>query len=243
MSKAIKVGTLGVCPVCEGDFKVRHGKLVHHGFQRPGDGQIHGDCFAVGYESYQRSTKGCEDYKASVATKLVSLQKFLAEIPTRTHWVEMRILGRNKIQTTEYALGVTDLYTWTRFVEDKAHETRYAIRQCESEVTRMERLIGAWKLAELRTVTEEQAEALSKAKREEAFQGFLSELSAIDTTDKNKVRLASEAWHKFFSKKNERELGVSDSLYEFRKRDLEPLLIQVGLASRKADGWVKYLYW
>lgn len=165
-SKTVKVGILGICPVCEGEFKVQKGLLVHHGYQRPGDGQIHGDCFAVGYEPYQRSTKGCEDYKAMLETRVASLEKFLGEIPTRTYWVKTEWNWRGQSETTEYALGVTDRYTWTRFVESKVSETERQIGQCKSEIARMERLIAAWKLADLREVTEEMAEAQTKAERD-----------------------------------------------------------------------------
>lgn len=168
MSANVKVGLLGICPACEGEFKVRDGKLVHHGFTRPGDGQIHGDCFAVGYEPYQRSTKGCEDYKAVIETRLADLEKFLNEIPARTYWSELVVKGwsRSEIETRQYVLGVTDRYTWERFVDNKTRETEYAIRQCKSEIARMERLIGAWSLKDLREVTEEVAAAQVKAQRD-----------------------------------------------------------------------------
>ena len=53
----------GTCPVCEGNFK-RDGKggMVHHGYQRPGDGFIHGDCFAVGYQPWEISPAGAMAY-------------------------------------------------------------------------------------------------------------------------------------------------------------------------------------
>ena len=31
---------LGNCQVCEGDQKLHHGRMVHHGYKRPGDGFI-----------------------------------------------------------------------------------------------------------------------------------------------------------------------------------------------------------
>ena len=57
---------VGKCPICEGDFKLTtdaiHGnfgdgqKMVHHGYQRPGDGSgIIGDCYAVGRPAYEES--------------------------------------------------------------------------------------------------------------------------------------------------------------------------------------------
>lgn len=106
-AKKMKIGTLGHCPVCEGEFKVRAGKLVHHGYERPGDGMIHGDCFAVGYEPYERSPKGCEDYKAELFIALNSLNGRLKSLATRTYFEEVRVDWRKETITTEYALGAS----------------------------------------------------------------------------------------------------------------------------------------
>jgi len=49
----------GTCPVCLGVFKrARDGGMVHHGFERPGDGEIHGDCFGVGYQPWELEPTG-----------------------------------------------------------------------------------------------------------------------------------------------------------------------------------------
>lgn len=163
---AIKIGILGTCPVCEGEFKVREGHLVHHGFTRPGDGVIHGDCFAVGFEPYERSPKGCEDYKAIIASQLVSQEAYLKSLPTRTYFKHTVLSLRGELQTRQYILGVTNRYDWVTFVEGKTRETQNQIRRCESEIARMDRLISAWTLKDLREVTEEQAASSTMAERE-----------------------------------------------------------------------------
>lgn len=44
----------GTCWHCWRNIKrAPDGRLVHHGFQRPGDGQIHGDCLGVGTVPYE----------------------------------------------------------------------------------------------------------------------------------------------------------------------------------------------
>jgi len=48
MSTTLRVGTLGTCPVCEGEYKVKGGVLVHHGYRRPGDGAISNDGRRIG---------------------------------------------------------------------------------------------------------------------------------------------------------------------------------------------------
>lgn len=221
-SKTLKIGILGSCPVCEGDFKVREGRVVHHGFTRPGDGMIHGDCFAVGYEPYERSTKGCEDYQAKMGGQLFGLEDALLKLPTRTYFFEYN--WRREI--VEYALGVTDLYTWKRVIQSREGELKQHIRQTKLEIERMTKRIADWKLADLREVTEEVAQSVLKAqrdirkaekdaknaiknakaealkakrdareaKREAAFQGFLAVLTAIDAAEKTSAEKKTEAY-------------------------------------------------
>lgn len=166
-AKKLKIGILGTCPVCEGEFKARDGKLVHHGFTRPGDGAIHGDCFAVAYEPYERSTKGCEDYKAATVSALTELREWLKKLSKKTYFMEVKKSWRtNEIETTEYAVGVTDRYTWERLVDSKRSETEHAIKVHVHEVARMDRLIAAWTLKPLREVTEEAAATLLKTERD-----------------------------------------------------------------------------
>ena len=46
---------IGLCPVCMNRIKCQGERLVHHGYKRPGDGCIHGDCFGVGREPHELS--------------------------------------------------------------------------------------------------------------------------------------------------------------------------------------------
>lgn len=85
---------IGTCVVCERKIRVRDNHLVHHGYKRPGDGYIYGDCFGVGYEPHETSDdlakkylKWCEDIlpnkEASLVSnkeKLVLLEKELQEL-------------------------------------------------------------------------------------------------------------------------------------------------------------------
>ena len=46
------------CPCCFGRFALSKGKMVHHGFQRPGTGYQTESCFGFGYEPFERSNLG-----------------------------------------------------------------------------------------------------------------------------------------------------------------------------------------
>lgn len=71
---------IGRCGVCEGDYKLLHGELVHHGYRRPGVGYIVGDCFGVGYAPYERSTAACEMYSESCAIQRHNLGDYLERL-------------------------------------------------------------------------------------------------------------------------------------------------------------------
>lgn len=74
------VTILGTCGVCEREIAVQDGRLVHHGYKRPGTGSIHGDCFGVGYEPYERSTKACEDYAAMLRGSIPGMEKRITDL-------------------------------------------------------------------------------------------------------------------------------------------------------------------
>ena len=280
IASGMKLGILGICPVCEAEYKVRGGKLVHHGFTRPGDGQIHGDCFAVNYEPYERSTKGCVDYKAVAALNLYVAKDTLKTLPTKAFFSEFKTDWRtNKMEVVEYAIGVTERYDWEKLVTAQINSTKRTITILEGEIARMDRLIAGWTLKPLREVTEEAAIALTKsvrearkaerdaknavknakasalkakrdarkAFREETFVAFVTTLKSLadsDKTKEEKKRFADAAWAGFFSPKTKKALGgnLSDFLYEFRKRNLDFLLYELGVAERETYG-AKYPGW
>lgn len=269
----MKTGLLGSCPVCEGEFKVRNGALVHHGFTRPGDGQIHGDCFAVGYEPYERSTKGCEDYKSWCERALGDAEKFLAEIPTRTYWSEVSVSAvTNKLTSREYALGVTDRYTWERFVTNKTRDAEHRVSDLRREIDRMEKRIAAFVLTDLKVVTEEQVTAAVKAARdaraaERSVKNAEKDAKAAALKAKRDAKQAERvAFTKAFvakvkaangdqttikslvedfrSKKNERKYGYF-YMHEVDKmltEDEKATLMAAGLAETTHAEWLRYTF-
>jgi hypothetical protein len=52
----------GTCAVCGGNFKRDGTGIGNHGFQRPGDGMLHGRCCGVGYLPWELSPIGAEAY-------------------------------------------------------------------------------------------------------------------------------------------------------------------------------------
>lgn len=52
----------GTCPVCFRPIKLPQGVMALHGYERPGTGYIHGECFGVRYKPFEVSPEGTKDY-------------------------------------------------------------------------------------------------------------------------------------------------------------------------------------
>lgn len=166
MATKLKIGILGTCPVCEGEFKTKSERMVHHGYRRPGWGSIVGDCFAVNMPAYEVSNEGCRTYKLVLQDRIENLKAALERVPFLTHHVEYYRSAYGRDEKTQYAVGVTPANMWFSKIESRKKELRNDIEGCERTVDRMDSLIAAWVKKPLREVTEAAAEALAKAERD-----------------------------------------------------------------------------
>lgn len=71
---------IGTCAICAHEQVVRNGLMVLHGYQRPGIGYIQGECFGVGYDPYEVSTKAIEAYIPVLQDLKAGRQKRIADI-------------------------------------------------------------------------------------------------------------------------------------------------------------------
>lgn len=166
MATKLRIGILGTCPVCEGEFKTKNQKMVHHGYRRPGDGEIHDDCFGVGSLAYEVSDIGCKSYKSWVDGNKCSAKKQLDRLPEATHISRLEIKGSWSYEQKHFAIGVTPPHIWEREINRLESELKHKIQHYEWEEDRMTRLIMNWVEKPLREVTEAVAQALVKAERE-----------------------------------------------------------------------------
>lgn len=168
MSDATKTKTtvtrlLGTCPICEGTYKVRAGAMVHHGFKRPGDGFIHGDCFAVGHPPYEVSCEITKTYRAQIEAQRASLAETLAPFKAGTvfRFVTFQAVRRGwetKLIEVEYVVGVTNPYVFAHAHDYRVRELEARIRMVDAEIARVTRLIDGWEPRDIRTVMEEKAQ-------------------------------------------------------------------------------------
>lgn len=163
LSNTTKTRYIGFCPVCEGEFKCQsfRGKqlLVHHGYKRPGHGNIEGDCFGVGREPHEVSPQLAIDYRDALMFQLNNLREAHANLPNVTSLKFMNWRTR-KAETVTPA----DPSWWRHFEEHKS-SLEYRLRETERDVRRMERHVDTWKPLPLKTV-EEEMEELARARRQ-----------------------------------------------------------------------------
>ena len=144
-----KTRHIGHCAACDGRFKVRDGKLVHHGYKRPGYGYIVGDCLGALSEPHELSP---------AVAKLA-----LAQVRA---W-RARLLAQ--AQAAEGALAADPPWAERGKLESSLHGARSGLRLAESEQARLSALVDGWKRAPLTEVTEVvAAQRAAKAEREQA---------------------------------------------------------------------------
>lgn len=170
---------IGLCPVCEGNFKLANGKLVHHGYERPGDGMIHGDCFTVGMEPHETSPKAAEEFRTLCRAKLVGAKSYLARLQAgeiksiikSSPWsktatiytaesmtVKNLVTGEEKVTT-----GIVAEYEFKQTLESSIRETEFEIRGIEGHIARMDGHLKDWAPKPLLTF-DESVSALKAAK-------------------------------------------------------------------------------
>jgi len=182
---------IGSCPCCAKDFKVRSNKLVHHGYKRPGYGYIEGDCYGALHTPHELSDKLAKEYRDSLQRTLIDQEDALAELPTLTKLtktvtrrvkgvVERTIVDVPKAERPEGGYdfdndregALTQLKAvedWERALSARERYLAGFIRMLKADVERLTKLVDTWKLTELTTVEEEQAQKQdAKAKREAA---------------------------------------------------------------------------
>jgi len=182
---------LGFCPCCGKTFKVRGNKLVHHGYKRPGYGYIEGDCYGALRTPHELSDELAKEYRDRLQRTLIDQEDALAELPTLTKLtktVTRRVKGVIErtvvdVPKTERPEGGYDfdndregalaqlkaVEDWERAYNARERYLTGFIRMLKADIERLTELVDTWKLTELTTVEEEQAQKQdAKAKREAA---------------------------------------------------------------------------
>lgn len=260
---------IGNCQICEGDQKLKDGRMVHHGYARPGHGYIVGDCPGVHHVPYEVSCDLVKGYLAGITVHRNNLKSALADLVAGrvTRVVEHRRSGFGGGERKEvvYVKGESPPYEFERALERRKSETESNIRMVEHDMDRCARRIRAWKPMPIRTFEEEKskqdavrAERAAVVAEKRAVRQAEAEKREAKKNDLAQRREAIIAdfvrrFHAIAEDPNEqsRKLAIRAVLNDLGKkkhnfiwglRDLkcDVVLRELGLAKTANNGYVEY---
>lgn len=112
-----KNDVVGTCGICHNIQKLQQGKLVLHGYTRPGYGWIQGSCFGVKYQPWELSPKAVEDYIKQLDTWIPATKADLGDVKRQTevsvyiddhNFSPLNGYGYRRYKVTKDAFKVTD---------------------------------------------------------------------------------------------------------------------------------------
>lgn len=157
------VTNTGSCPCCFGLHKLlADGTMVHHGFQRPGDGNIYGDCFGVKFRPFEVSNEGTVAYAKALRQAQANTEKTLAFLQS-DKCVEISEevsegFGRNRTtKTVVHQRGTED---FERVVARRIRSAESQIAQLKAHASQLEKLAADWQPMDLPEVRAARGEKL-----------------------------------------------------------------------------------
>lgn len=226
-----KTRFIGTCQICEHRQKLEKRKgahetlqLVHHGYRRPGDGSIHGDCFGVKYEPYETATDGCTDYFRYAQDRQQALTQHLKKLESGEFRTLSIMVFKGFRQQHEWRTVSADSedpkerYDFERELESLIRRTRSDIGGWKHEEERMVARIAAWPPATKIASFEEEAEVVS-AERRRRSEAVAKERAERRAARNSKARELEEKRFRWEAEKAElmrkyRELFVSLAAHE-----------------------------
>lgn len=153
----------GSCPCCFGLYKLlADGTMVHHGFQRPGDGSIYGDCFGVKHKPFEISNEGTVAYAAALRQAQANTEKRLALLQSdKCVEIDEEVsegFGRNRTtKTVTHARGTAD---FERVVAVRVLRAESQIAQLKAHAAQLEKMAADWQPMDLPEVRVARGEKL-----------------------------------------------------------------------------------
>lgn len=136
------------CQICECQQATRNGRMVHHGYKRPGDGYQHGDCYGVGHAPYP-ATDALEAYRRALVGRTQTLNRLIddltlvASLPDRVG----RRQNKRTIQVNRGDAGRYDSHEWVRSFEELLKARQFELNQnlehTQAEHARVDKRISA----------------------------------------------------------------------------------------------------
>lgn len=146
--KARDWSNTGTCGVCEFNVKMKPDEqvLVHHGYQRPGDGSIRGDCFGVNKPPHELSPLAATGWLALLRTRLKGLKGYLEQLRAG----HVKQLSTSPLSTNA-TMGSIERGEpgWDRALNLEIDLTRSELAKVEKDEAKFSKKVANWKLDEL----------------------------------------------------------------------------------------------
>lgn len=126
----------GTCAACWGNYKLAGGRLVLHGYERPGYGYIKGQCFGVDSQPMETSVDCARAYREFLEGVLAGEERKLAKLESGE--VEA-IEGR---QGKVFKKGEP---SFASLLDQEVRNTRYTVNQLKVDLDLYAKVIAAWR--------------------------------------------------------------------------------------------------
>jgi hypothetical protein len=143
----------GTCAICEGNYKRDGVNIGHHGFQRPGDGMLHGSCFGVGFLPFECSPNACEAYLVQLNKALKNAHEALENLPksqtlTRKDSKYDYASGRTIVTFVEVSRA-TDSTEFERLLKSEIYQVTRRVEALNFDIKHFTAKVANWKPDEL----------------------------------------------------------------------------------------------
>lgn len=130
----------GSCPVCFQNIKLNNGRMVLHGYKRPGHGSTEGNCFGYGYPAFELKVDGVKAYlNQALIPDLNGHEDFLKRLKKG----EVEKLNTSRWGSPNWI--TPDDPQWPRFFRETVDKTERAVKEAQSEVDTYSKLVKHWK--------------------------------------------------------------------------------------------------
>lgn len=130
----------GTCGCCWGNYKLEGGRLVLHGYQRPGWGEIHGRCIGVGLQPLETSPETAKLMRKTLDGWIAKKKEFLARVAAgEVTEVSAGRLG-TKIQWVKKGEPGFD-----RILEEHVKDARRELVKLEDDVELYDKILAKWR--------------------------------------------------------------------------------------------------
>lgn len=134
-----RAGT-GTCGICFQNVKLKMGgsmpTLVFHGYRRPGTGQTHGSCSAVGEGPFELTVEPTKKHRDNLAEREEQLRAYLKKLESG----EITKLRNHR----DIEISIDDP-NFKNLIENTIYKLKLELNNVESEHLSFERLVMHWK--------------------------------------------------------------------------------------------------